>query len=94
MARPATLGRRALIVFLPLMIAALATPQAPASARSDWAMRVIVQARDAASARALVNAAGGRVGRDLPIVNGVSAVISASGADGLESTPGVRVIGP
>jgi signal transduction histidine kinase len=49
-------------------------PQAHGVA-SPGRVAVIVQAGDAATARQLVTAAGGRITRDLPIVNGVGALL-------------------
>lgn len=78
------------ILLVVALFAALTASPAGSSARGP-AARVIVQAQSAARAARLVLAAGGTVGRTLPIVSGVAAAVPASRLAALAATPGVRV---
>jgi serine protease AprX len=57
--------------------------------------RVVVQGRtDAAAVAAAVRHAGGTVTRDLPVVRGVAATLSADRVDALRHDPAVRAVTP
>jgi serine protease AprX len=77
------------------MLAAALTTLPPTHAQ-DIARRlsVIVQGTDSGAARSAVESAGGRVDRDLPLVDGVSATIPENALPILGSSPGVTQITP
>ncbi len=67
-------------------------PIPPRAADAGATTRVIVQASGAGEAAAAVRAAGGRVTRELPIVRGAVAELTAGQAERLATRAGVRLV--
>jgi serine protease AprX len=66
-----------------------------AASRPAKRVEVIVQLErgtDAAAGRKLISGAGGKVTRDLRLINGFGAKMSAAAAAGLQDEPGVRAV--
>ena len=75
--------------------ASAAPPSAAAGGVSEQAFdRVIVQAQSVAYARSAVEAAGGEVRIELPIVDGVAADVPASRVAALTAVSGIRAVTP
>jgi serine protease AprX len=77
-----------------LVLAGLAVTAAPARAAVTWETVVVSGTRDAATVRAAVAQSGGRVTKNLPIVNGVTAVVPARAVPALRRAYGVRAVTP
>jgi serine protease AprX len=93
--RSRTLSRAsaALFVVTATLTAAPAAHAATTNASHDGApIAVIVEAGDAAAARAAVVAAGGKVELDLSLIGAVSAVVDSAALATLESDPALTVV--
>src|SRR3954454_5781774 len=84
---------RAMLAAGVLSLAALVSLPAPTSTRPEHV--VVMAARGAlATAEAAVRAAGGRVGRQLSVIDGFTAVVPARSLPSLSRTSGVRSVTP
>jgi serine protease AprX len=92
--RARTFGRAtaALFVVTATLGAAPAAHAVPTHASSGPVVSVIVEAGDAAAARAAVVSAGGKVELDLTLIGGVSAVVDPAALATLESNPSLTVV--
>ncbi|MDQ1711766.1 MAG: hypothetical protein QOE45_1216 [Frankiaceae bacterium] len=75
-----------------LVLAGMALTAVPARAAVTRQAVIVSGTSDAMTVTAAVRAAGGRVTRTLPIVNGVAAVVPASAVPGLRRANGVRAV--
>jgi serine protease AprX len=84
----------AVAMALALLVPCAASTRAAPTQASGSAQRVIVQAVTAEAARDAVEAVGGRVSIDLPIINGVAAEVPAQAMSSLALRSGVRAVSP
>ncbi len=94
MSRSVRIGRLSIWALALSLVLALAPPGAGRITPPGATLKLIVQATDAATARAAVERSGGRVTLDLPIVNGVAAEVVAGDFATLVEQPGVTAISP
>jgi serine protease AprX len=75
-------------------VVALGAPLGAARAGAPPAERVVVQGRAPGAAAAAVRRLGGTVTRDLPLVDGVAAIVRVAAESALRADPGIRAVTP